>query len=133
MIQNTLYKSDLLDDMTAGVRLDGGRQHVERLHIVMVTVGIILNHFHGFQLLETGFLSNLVFTLIGVMLQVADIGYVTHITHLVTKVQEIAVEQVEGNSRTGVPQMGITIDGRTAYIHANMPLVQGAEILFLTG
>jgi len=40
---------------------------------------------------------------------------------------EIAVEDIESDGRTGMTEMGITIDSGTAYIHPYMTLMQGLE------
>ena len=65
------------------------------------------------------------------MLQMTHIGDVANITHLVAQVFQIAEQQVEGNSGTGMSQMGIAIDGRTTDIHAHIGGVQRLETLLL--
>ncbi len=130
--KNLLDKGYLLDDMAAGVRLDRRRQDIEKLHVVVVAVGIVLRHLHWLQLLEACLLGYLVLTLVGIVLQMAHIGDVTHIAHLVAKVLQITEQEVEGNRRTRVPEVGIAIDGGAAHIHPDTPLVERAEILFLT-
>ena len=96
----------------------------------MVTVGVKLHHFHRFKLLQSGFLSDLVFTLIRIVLKVTHIGNVTHVAYLVTEVLQVAVEQVKRDRRTGMTQMGVTVHGRTADIHAYVSFVQRFERLF---
>ena len=81
--KNLLHIFDLLYDMARGVRLDRGGKHVERLHVVVVVVEIMLHHFHRFETFETRFLGDLVFARIGVMLEMAHVGDVAHIAHLV--------------------------------------------------
>ena len=132
MVEDTLYESYLLDDMSAGVRFDRGREDVESLHIVVVAVGVVLHHLHRFQLLQTGFFGDLILPFICIVLEVPHISNITYVTHLIAEVKEITIEQVEGNSGTCMAQVGITINGRTAYIHTHVSLVEGTEILFLT-
>ena len=74
----------LLNDMTRGVRLYGGRQDVKRPHGGMVAVSIVLRHLHRLQLLQPGFLLYLVIALVGIMFHMAYICDVPHIAHLVT-------------------------------------------------
>ena len=45
-VEDLLHKSDLLDDVTRGVGFDGRRQYVQRRHVTMVTVGVILHDLH---------------------------------------------------------------------------------------
>ena len=49
----------------------------------MEAVGIILCHLHRLQLLEAGLLLYLILTLVGVVLQVANVGYIPYVSHLV--------------------------------------------------
>ena len=118
-----LHQFLLLDDVSRGVRLDAGRQHVERLHRSMVAVGVVLCHFHGLQLLEACLLGDFVLALIGIVLQVAHIGDVAHVTHLVTQLLQVAEEHVKRDGRPRVSQVRVTIDRRAAHIHAHHRLV----------
>ena len=86
VLQNLVHQFLLLHNMACGMRLDAGRQTVQGCHSIVETVGIVLSHFHGFQLLQTGFLGNLILALVGIMLQVAHIRNVTYVTHLVAYV-----------------------------------------------
>ena len=98
--------------------LDGGVLHVEGVHCLVVAVHIVLGHLHRLELLEAGLLGNLVLALVGVVFQMAHVGDVAHIAHLVADMGEIAEHQVEGHRRTGVSEMGLAIDGRAADIEA---------------
>ena len=69
--------------MARGVRLYARREHVERLHCSVIAVGVVLCYLHRLELFESCFLLNLVISLIGVVLQVANIGDVAHVAHLV--------------------------------------------------
>ena len=44
---------------------------------------------------------------------------------------QVAEQQVESDGRTGMTQMGITIDGRSADIHAHIGGMKGLETLLL--
>ena len=133
VVQNLLYKLNLLNDMARCVRLDAGRQHVQGIHGLVITQGVVLDYLHGLQLLQTGFLGNLVLTLIGIMLQMAYIGDVTHVTNLVAQVLQVAEQYVKCDGGACVTQMRITIYGRTAHVHAYVRRVQCFKQLFLSG
>ncbi len=97
VVEDFLHQLFLLDDVTCGMWLDAGWQHIERAHGIVIAVGVELCHFHGLELFEPCFFSNLVFTGVGIVFQVAHIGNVAHIAHLVAKVLEIAEQHVEGD------------------------------------
>ena len=132
MVEYLLHKRHLLNDMPARVRLYRRRQHVEQLHVAVVTVGVVLHHLHRLQLLQPCFLGYLVLALIGIVLQVPHVGDVAHITHLITKVLQVPIQQVEGDGRASMPQVCIPVHRRSAHIHPHMPLMQRTKILFLT-
>ena len=98
----------------------------------MVAVGVVLGNLHRLQLLQPGFLGNLVLTLVGIVLEVAYVGNVAHIAYLVAEVTQVAEHQVEGDGGTGMTQMGVAIDGGTANIHAYIGGVERFEALFLS-
>ena len=50
IVQNLLHQLLLLNDMTSGMGLNRRWQHVQRLHGLMVAVGIILRYLHRLQL-----------------------------------------------------------------------------------
>ena len=109
--------------MSACVRLDGRRQHVQRRHVAMITVGVELHDLHRLELFEPCFLRYLVFSFIGIVLKVSDIRDITDVAYLVAEVLQVAIEDIECDSRTGMSQMGISIHGRAADIHAYVPFV----------
>ena len=130
VVQNLLHQLNLLDDVSAGMRFDAGRQYVECLHCLMVTVGIVLSHLHRLQLLQTCLLGNLVLALVRIVFQMPHISDVAHIAHLVAQMLQVAEKQVESDGRTGMSQMGVAIDRRSAYIHAHVRCMQWFEGFF---
>ena len=98
----------------------------------MVTVQVILHHFHRLELFETGFLGNLVFTIVSIMFQVADICYVAYIAYLVSYMSQITEQQVESDSRPCVAQVGVTVNRRTANVHTHMRFVQWDELFLFS-
>ena len=51
----------------------------------MVAEGVILNHLHRLQLLQSGLLADLVLSFISIMLKVTDIGDITDIAHFIAE------------------------------------------------
>ena len=132
IIEDLLHELLLFDDMACGVGLNRRTEHAEGIHRLMVAVGVVLCNLHRLQLLQTGFLGNLVLTLIGIVLKVAYISDITHVSYFITQVLQIAEHEIEGDSGTGMSEMGITIDCRTAHIHAHIGRMKGLETLLLT-
>ena len=85
----------------------------------MVADRVGLDDFHRLELLETGFLGDLVFAFVGIVLEVPHVGDIAHIAHLVAQVLEQAVQPIVGDARTGVAQVGVAVDGRAADIQAD--------------
>ena len=119
--------------MTGSERFDGGRKHPERTHGIVVTLRIVVSYFHGFQLFEPRLLRYLVFPLVGIVLQMAHIGDVAHVAHLVTERTQVAEQQVESNGRPCVPQVRVAIDGRAADVDAHMGRIHRFELLLAPG
>ena len=84
-IEDTLNHLDLLDDMARSVWLDRWRLNAKLTHSIVVALGVVVRNLHRLELLEACLLSNLILTLVGILLEVAHIGDVTHIAHLVAK------------------------------------------------
>ena len=85
----------------------------------MEAVGVVLRYLHRLELFQAGFLGYLVLALVRVVFEVAYVGDVADVAHLVAQVLQVAEEEVEGDGRTGVAQVGITIDGGAADVHAD--------------
>ncbi len=115
------------------MRLDRWRQDIERLHSLVVAAHVVLHHFHGLELLKACFLGNLVLAFVGVVLKVAYIGDIAHIAHLVAKVGEISVNDIECDGRTGMSEMAVAINCRPADIHAHHVIMKRMEFLFPAG
>ena len=131
-LKDFLHQADLLNDMSRSVRFDGGRQAVESFHRMVEAVGVILRHFHRFELFKACFFGNLVFPLVGIVFQMPHVGDVAHIAHLVAEVLKVAEEEVESDGRTCVSEMRVTIDRRAANVHSHTAFVEGLENFFCT-
>ena len=58
------------------------------------------------------------------------IGDVADIAHGISRVFEVTEEEVEGDGRARVSEVGIAIDGGTTHIHAYSAFVNGFEDFF---
>lgn len=117
-IENPLYERDLFDDMPRGVGFDRRRLDIQCIHRTVVALGVIVRYFHRFELLQAGFLGDFVFALVGIVLQVAYVGDVADVAYLVARRFEVAEQQVERHRRTGMPQVRVAVDRRTADVQA---------------
>ena len=93
----------------------------------MVAVEIMLHHLHRLELLETCFFGNLVLALVGIMLEMAHVGDIADVAHLVAEMAQIAEEDVESDGGTGVSQMAVAVHRRAAHVHAYPLRMYGAE------
>ena len=132
IVQDFLNQFLLFDDMSCGMRLNARREHVQRLHGIVVAVGVVLRNFHWLQLLQASLLLNLVVALISVVLQVAHVGNVSNVANLIAQVLEIAEEYIECDGWSCMTEMRIAIHGRATNIHAHVRSVERSESLFRT-
>ena len=130
-VEDFLHQLDLLDDVARGMGLDAGGQHPEGFHGQVVAVGVVLCHLHGLQLLQTGFLGNLVLAFVGIVFQMAHVGDIAHIAHFIPYVAQVAEEDVEGDGGAGMTQMGVAVHRGAAHIHAHISGRQRLEKFFL--
>ena len=131
--QNPLHELDLLDDVSRGIGFDRGGLDVERVHRPVVTLRVVVRHLHRLQLFEPGLLGDLVLALVGVVLQMAHVGDVAHVAHLVARSLEVTEQQVERHGGPGVAQMRIAVDRGTADIHAHAARNERLEDLLAAG
>ena len=97
----------------------------------MVCKRIFLHHFHRLQLLQFCLLGNLVFPLVGISHKVSYIGYVPDISHLISQMLHQPHKCVVSDSRTGVSQMCIAIDRRSADIKSHPARIDRLEKFLL--
>ena len=126
--QDAVDELHLLDDVSRGLRLDAGREHVQQIHRAVVATRVVLHDLHRLELFDACTLGDLVLALVGVVLEVAHVGDVADVAHLVSEVGEVAEEDVEGDGRTGVAEVRIAVDGGSADIHAHMWRVEGLKL-----
>ena len=131
VVEDLLHQSLLLDDVARGVRLDAWRQATQRVHRLVEAIRVVLRYLHRLQLFQASLLSNLVLALISIVLQVAYVRNVTNIAHLVANMLQVAEKEVERDGRSGVSEVGITIDSRTADIHPDATWIERLEEFLL--
>ena len=133
VVKYLFYKLLLLNDMARSMRLNRWWQHIQLLHRRVEAASVVLCYLHWFQLLQSCLLGNFILTLVGIVLQVAYISDVAYIANLVSEVLQVSEQYVEGDGRTSMSQVGITIYGRSANIHSYMSWVNWLKSLFLVG
>ena len=127
IVHDLLDQLFLLNDMPRGMRFDAGRQHVELLHGLVEAIGVVLRHLHRLQLFESCLFGDFILTLVGIVLQMAHVGNVSYVAHLVAQMFEVTENEVESDGRTCMSQMGIAVNGRAANIHPHVSGIDGFE------
>ena len=98
----------------------------------MVSIHIFLHHFHWFNLFLSGFFFNTIFSFTqGFIFKMSDIGYISHIPHLIPEMHKISEKQIEGYGRAGMSEMSMTVHCRTADIYTNEWRIKRFEKFFL--
>ena len=93
----------------------------------MVAEGIGLDDLHRLQLLQAGLLCYLVFAFVGIVLQMPDVGDVAHISDFVAEMAEEPDEHVVGHAGTGMAEVGVTVNGRSADVYAHVSRIHRNE------
>ena len=132
VVEDLLHQLLLFDDMAGSMGLDRGTQTAQRVHGRMIAVGVVLCNLHRLKLFQPCLLGYLVLTLVGIVLQVAYVGDVAHVTYLIAQVLQVAEHKVERDGWTGVSQMWVAINRRSADVHAYIGGMKWFEALLLT-
>lgn len=128
-----LHDLDLFDDVTGGRRFDARWKDVELTHYRMEVFGVSFDDLHWFELFEACFLGDLVFAVIGIVLQVADICYVANIADFVPEETQVTRNDVEGQKSSDVTQVDIIINCWSTDIHADPSLDLWCKLFFRSG
>ena len=110
-----------------------GDSTFQRIHRAVVALRIVVGHLHGFQLFEAGLLGDLVLASSASCSRCPHVGDVAHVTDLVPRSLEVAEQQVEGYGRTGMAQMRVPVDRRSADVHPDPSLDERLELLLAAG
>jgi hypothetical protein len=86
----------------------------------MVPEGVELCDLHRFELIEPCELGYLVFTGVGIELEVSDIGDVTDVPDFEAEMGEVSEEDVEGDGRSCMSEVRIAIDGGATDIKSDV-------------
>src|SRR5690348_16949001 len=84
-VDELLRDFDLLNYMPRCRWFNTGRKNIELAHYLVKVFAVALYNLHWFQLFEASFLGDLVFAFIVIAFEVADVGYVPHVTNLITQ------------------------------------------------
>ena len=117
--------------MACGMRLYAWRKHVELLHSAVEAACVVACYLHRLHLFQPCFLGNLVLTLVCIMLQVAHIGDVPDVAHLISQVLQIAIQYVKRDGGACMTQVCITVNGGSADVHAHSARVDTLKCLLL--
>ncbi len=117
VFKNGLHQLNLLNDVTRSGWFNAGREHIELSHVLAITECVSLNHFHWLKLVEFCFGCNFIIPFVGIIYQMANIGDIPDIPYPISKMPEIAINQIERDGRTGMTQMGMSINGWATNIH----------------
>jgi hypothetical protein len=60
-----------------------GFKHIELIHILMIGIHVSLNDLHRFKMFQPGLFADLVLPVILIILQMAHIGNIPYISHLI--------------------------------------------------
>jgi hypothetical protein len=93
----------------------------------METHRVALGNLHRLQLGHFGALGHAVFAIVG---QVTHICDVSHIPHLITQVQQIAINHIEAAKGAAVAEVHIVINRWATNIHPTWPGVMGRNSSF---
>ena len=124
---------DLFHDVARGCGLNGRTKDVEHIHHVVEVVGVLLHHLHRLEVFEAGLLANLVFPVVRVACQVADVGDVAHVANLEAEVLQVAVHDVKRQEGPNVSEVNVAVHRRPAHIHAHERGIEWLKFFFLPG
>ena len=65
------------------MRFNRWPQHIQLIHITMISNCIVLNYFHRFKFFQSGFLRDFIFSLIGIIFEMAHISNVSDVTNFI--------------------------------------------------
>src|SRR6478672_3595499 len=86
----------------------------------MKKIGVFLHKFHRFQLFNLCLLAYFIFRLTTFFFKMSGISYIAHISYLVTKMLQVAINNIKSDVRTRMPQMTFAAHCWSAYIHSYM-------------
>src|SRR5262245_61064065 len=98
----------------------------------MEQVGILLYHFHWFKFFKHRLLRNFVFSLSSFFFKMSGIGNISNISHLVSKMHQVSINNIECDIWASMSEMTFSTDGWSAHINPNMACCDGLKNLFLS-
>ena len=99
---------------------------------LMVAYRVVVRHLHWFQLFQPSLLLNFILPLISILLKVAHIGDITHVSHLIALRPQQAHQHIERNERPRMAEMRVTIHRWATYVKPHMRRIYWLKHLFPT-
>ena len=131
LFQNSFNQGNLLGNMTGCTGLNARFPGIQKLHIPVIGIGVLLGNLHRLQLFEFCFLLDFILSLIRITLQVTDIRNIPNVANAIAQVCQVSVHSIKSNRRSAVAQVGISIYRRSADIHSHKGRIQRLEIFLL--
>ena len=122
-VDKRLDHADHGADLLGGTGADIGIEHVGVAHDADELVRELGRDLLGRAALLVGAIDDLVI----------DVREVLGEGDLVAARDEPAADHIEADERTGVADVDVVVDGGAAHVHADLALLDGAEVLFLVG
>ena len=124
---------DLLGNVATGAGANVGAHHRKGVHVLEIDAGVHLHNLHGGDGILPRFALNFVLALVGIAHQMADIGDVLDIQHVVAQVAQVAHHHIEADVGFGVANVGVIVHGGTADVDVDFARVEGLKCFFFAG
>src|SRR5690606_17723583 len=129
-VEQRLDQLDLLNDMSGSCGFDVGGEDIELSHDLVKALGVLVHDFHGLEFFQARAFRNLILALVGVVLEVTDVGNVSDVANLVSEEAKVAGNHVKGEKCSDVSQVDVVIDGWSADIDSYVSRGDGLEGFF---
>src|SRR5690606_7421756 len=83
LIKNILDQLYLLGNVTCSSWFYARTQSIERTHITVVGISVVLRYLHGLGLLQLGFFCNFIFPVVRIGFEMAHISNITNIPQII--------------------------------------------------
>src|SRR5579862_6161454 len=106
--------------MTRGSRFNARIQVVKLPHRPMKEIGIFLNEFHWFELLDQRFFRYFIFSFPSFLLKMPRIGYISNIPYFISEMKQVSIDEIKSDKSPGMTKMALTTYCRAANIHTHV-------------
>ena len=122
LVNERLDHLDHAVNLAGRLGMRGGGLHMQRLHVLLALRDIPLRNHGRVRALLVRLLDDLV----------VHVREVRHVIDVIAPVLHIAAHRVKHNHRSRVADMNQVVDRRSANVHADLSLLQGHKLLFLS-